>query len=91
MAGMCGRYAASRNPDDLVEEFEVDAPPPEESLQPDYNVAPTKKVYAVLTRADGGLRIAKRLGGNRVEAVAAPPSATALAVAPHTASPTREP
>lgn len=52
MAGMCGRYAASRNPDDLVEEFEVDAPPPEESLQPDYNVAPTKKVYAVLTRAD---------------------------------------
>ncbi len=49
MGGMCGRYAASRNPEDLVEEFEVDAPAPE-ALAPDYNVAPTKKVYAVLTR-----------------------------------------
>ena len=47
---MCGRYAASRNPDDLVEEFEVVARP-EESLEPDYNVAPTKKVYAVMDRA----------------------------------------
>jgi len=47
---MCGRYAASRNPDDLVEEFEVVARP-EESLAPDYNVAPTKKVYAVVDRA----------------------------------------
>ena len=44
---MCGRYAASRNPDDLVEEFEVVARP-EESLEPDYNVAPTKNVYAVI-------------------------------------------
>ena len=50
---MCGRYAASRNPDDLVEEFEVVARP-EESLAPDYNVAPTKKVYAVLDRAPRG-------------------------------------
>lgn len=47
---MCGRYAASRNPDDLVEEFEVVARP-EETLEPDYNVAPTKKVYAVMDRA----------------------------------------
>jgi putative SOS response-associated peptidase YedK len=46
---MCGRYAASRNPDDLVEEFEVVARP-EESLAPDYNVAPTKQVYAVVER-----------------------------------------
>ncbi len=47
---MCGRYAASRNPDDLVEEFEVDRVEVSERLQPDYNVAPTKDVYAVLTR-----------------------------------------
>ena len=46
---MCGRYAASRDPDDLVEEFEVDRPP-ERRLDPDYNVAPTKPVYAVLER-----------------------------------------
>ncbi|MBI1376324.1 MAG: SOS response-associated peptidase [Frankiales bacterium] len=50
---MCGRYAASRDPDDLVEEFEVVARP-EEVLEPDYNVAPTKKVYAVLDRRPRG-------------------------------------
>jgi putative SOS response-associated peptidase YedK len=46
---MCGRYAASKNPDELVEEFEVDVPATE-TLGPDYNVAPTRKVYAVLER-----------------------------------------
>lgn len=61
---MCGRYAASRSTDELVEEFEVEAdhtlevprgllktsqqPPPGE---PDYNVAPTKQARVVLTRA----------------------------------------
>ena len=48
-AGMCGRYAASKNPDELVEEFEVTVPPTE-VLGPDYNVAPSRKVYAVLER-----------------------------------------
>lgn len=47
---MCGRYAASRNPDDLVEEFEVEERP-EQVLPPSWNVAPTKNVYAVLERA----------------------------------------
>jgi putative SOS response-associated peptidase YedK len=47
---MCGRYAASRNPDDLVEEFEVEQVDVGQPLAPDYNVAPTKDVYAVLTR-----------------------------------------
>ena len=46
---MCGRYAASKNPDDLVEEFEV-ASAPETALKPDWNVAPTKDVYAVTMR-----------------------------------------
>ncbi len=46
---MCGRYAASRNPDDLVEEFDV-VVRPETVLEPDWNVAPTKDVYAVLDR-----------------------------------------
>jgi putative SOS response-associated peptidase YedK len=50
---MCGRYAASRSPDDLVEEFEA-VVRPEETLGPDYNVAPTKKVYAVMDRRAGG-------------------------------------
>ena len=50
---MCGRYAASADIDNLVEEFEVDMVSEragEEPLPPDYNVAPTKQVYAVLER-----------------------------------------
>jgi putative SOS response-associated peptidase YedK len=48
---MCGRYASSRRPDDLVEEFEIDKVDVKETLAPDYNVAPTKKVYAVVQRS----------------------------------------
>ena len=47
---MCGRYASSRRAEDLAEEFdvaEVRIPAP---LEPDYNVAPTKEVYAVVER-----------------------------------------
>lgn len=47
---MCGRYASSRKPEDLVEEFEIDKVEVKETLVPDYNVAPTKPVYAVLER-----------------------------------------
>src|SRR5215216_983566 len=61
---MCGRYAATANPDELVEEFEIDEnrtaeparsmlsnsqnPPP---AAPDYNMAPTKQAPVVLARA----------------------------------------
>jgi putative SOS response-associated peptidase YedK len=60
---MCGRYAATANPDELVEEFDVDedrtgeparsvlknpqSPPPG---TPDYNLAPSKQAPVVLTR-----------------------------------------
>ena len=47
---MCGRYASSRRPEDLVEEFEIDRSEVKEALAPDYNVAPTKQVYAVVER-----------------------------------------
>jgi putative SOS response-associated peptidase YedK len=47
---MCGRYASSRRPEDLVEEFEIDQSEVREALAADYNVAPTKEVYAVLSR-----------------------------------------
>ena len=54
---MCGRYASSRRPEDLAEEFEIDrARLPEtvtQPLDPDFNVAPTKPVYAVVTRPPG--------------------------------------
>jgi putative SOS response-associated peptidase YedK len=47
---MCGRYASSRRPEDLIEEFEVEEPRVAAPLEPDYNVAPTKEVYAVVQR-----------------------------------------
>jgi len=49
---MCGRYASSCKPEDLVELFDV-APggwEPTEALAADWNIAPTKPVYAVLER-----------------------------------------
>ena len=61
--GVCGRYANSRRPQDLVEEFEVErtsGPGPGQdpaSAGPDFNVAPTKPALVVLRRqvkdADG--------------------------------------
>ena len=47
---MCGRYASARTRIELLEEFEVERDRVSEPLEPDYNVAPTKGVYAVLTR-----------------------------------------
>jgi putative SOS response-associated peptidase YedK len=44
---VCGRYAASRNPDDLVVEFEAVRAEGQSPLPADYNVAPTKDVYVV--------------------------------------------
>ncbi len=48
---MCGRYAATKDPGGLAEEFEASMVP-EETLLPDYNVAPTKKVYVVIDHQD---------------------------------------
>ena len=50
---MCGRYASSRQPEDLVEEFEIHSPELPR-IEADYNVAPTKEVYAVVERPPGG-------------------------------------
>lgn len=62
---MCGRYAASRNPDDLVEEVVASALPlaplgeaDREALSPSFNVAPQQQVATVMAprRASGGRR-----------------------------------
>ena len=47
---MCGRYAASRKPEDLVELFGVAVWEPAEALAADWNIAPTTPVHAVLER-----------------------------------------
>jgi putative SOS response-associated peptidase YedK len=49
---MCGRYASARNRQELLEEFRVERDRVTESLAPDYNVAPTKPVYAVVARPE---------------------------------------
>ncbi len=55
---MCGRYASSRQPEDLVEEFEITLRPSGGDdlprIEADYNVAPTKEVYAVVERPPRG-------------------------------------
>jgi putative SOS response-associated peptidase YedK len=51
---MCGRYASARKRQDLLEEFRIDRDRVTDDLEPDYNVAPTKAVYAVLTRGQRG-------------------------------------
>ena len=47
---MCGRYASARKRIELLEEFRVERDRVADPLRPDYNVAPTKAVYAVVTR-----------------------------------------
>jgi putative SOS response-associated peptidase YedK len=47
---MCGRYAATANPDDLVEEFEVDSDQTGGQLEPRYNLAPTDTAPVVVER-----------------------------------------
>jgi len=47
---MCGRYVAVHSPQQLAREFDVERVAVEGPAEPDYNVAPTKPVLAVLTR-----------------------------------------
>ena len=51
---MCGRFVSARKRLELLEEFGVErdrvASSPDPEPDPDYNVAPTKRVYAVLER-----------------------------------------
>jgi putative SOS response-associated peptidase YedK len=47
---MCGRYASARKRIELLEEFRVERDRVTEPLAADYNVAPTKPVYAVISR-----------------------------------------
>jgi putative SOS response-associated peptidase YedK len=56
---MCGRYASARKRIELLEEFRVERDRVSEPLEPDYNVAPTKRVYAVVTREERELRVVR--------------------------------
>jgi putative SOS response-associated peptidase YedK len=54
---MCGRYVSRQKPEDIAAEFGIAQLALAERLEPDYNVAPTKPVYAVLERAERQLRV----------------------------------
>lgn len=54
---MCGRYAASASPEDLVEEFEIEHVRLRDPIEPDFNVAPTKPVPAVVERTREGSQV----------------------------------
>jgi putative SOS response-associated peptidase YedK len=71
---MCGRYASARKRIELLEEFRVERDRVGEPLQPDYNVAPTKPVYAVLTHGS------RPAGGNQADAAAASGAAREMRV-----------
>jgi putative SOS response-associated peptidase YedK len=48
---MCGRFVSARKRLELLEEFAVERDRVGEDRAPDYNVAPTKRIYAVLEHA----------------------------------------
>ena len=62
---MCGRYVSTRSPEDLAPLFRVTDWRPQETLAPNWNVAPTNDVWAVLERtpreADEGARAEREL------------------------------
>ena len=57
---MCGRFVSARKRLELLEQFAVERDTVAEDRQPDYNVAPTKRIYAVLDhKEDRELRLVR--------------------------------
>ena len=44
---MCGRYALSKLPSELIEEFEITAGHVGSVLPADWNIAPTREIYII--------------------------------------------
>ena len=53
---MCGRFVSARKRLELLEEFAAERDLVAEDRDPDYNVAPTKRIYAVLSHKDDNVR-----------------------------------
>lgn len=62
---MCGRYAASRKPEDLALEFEAVPAGGRPPVPADYNVAPTKDVHVVRWKKERDAEGALTGGGHR--------------------------
>lgn len=50
---MCGRYALSKLPDEIIEEFEITAGLTGAILPADWNIAPTKDIYVIRDKPVG--------------------------------------
>src|ERR1700691_4925837 len=83
---MCGRYASARKRIELLEEFRVERDRVSEPLEPDYNVAPTTRVYAVVTRearaSQSSAEASDRAGAFSAPPTPAPPASAPSATAP---------
>ena len=53
---MCGRFVSARKRLELLEEFAAERDRVAQDRDPDYNVAPTKRIYAVLNHKDDDKR-----------------------------------
>jgi putative SOS response-associated peptidase YedK len=62
---VCGRYAASRKPEDLALEFEAVPVGGQPAVPADYNVAPTKDVHVVRWKKERDAEGALTGGGHR--------------------------
>jgi putative SOS response-associated peptidase YedK len=67
---MCGRFVSARKRLELLEEFAVERDRVAEDRNPDYNVAPTKRIYAVVGGHGG--REASHSGGSAEDRPSAP-------------------
>jgi putative SOS response-associated peptidase YedK len=92
---MCGRFVSARKRMELLEEFAATRDAVAADREPDYNVAPTKRIYTVLERDGGsaagsaGDRAAKEAAAGEA-AGAARPDAASPAGQPGNGSPERE-
>jgi len=59
---MCGRYASARSVEDLASTFGISADDVDDLPSPDWNIAPTKPVAAVLLRHDRPVLTSLRWG-----------------------------
>ena len=64
---MCGRFVSARKRLELLEEFAVERDRVAQDRNPDYNVAPTKRIYTVLDRAEEGDKGGKPQPGDKVQ------------------------
>jgi len=60
---MCGRYAISKQPEELIEEFVITAGHIGRTLPADWNISPTKEIYVIRNNSDAKRELANLYWG----------------------------